>query len=94
MSNLASKNNSSIPLGGINVPIDGSNRYPIGKILLEIRDIQNFEWSSDNLFIKISCHPYVLYTKRASNLRREKVKVLKPPEYNDANEILEDNVDA
>lgn len=89
VSGLANKHNCQMPLGGIAVPIDNSNRYPVGKLLLEIKDIQNFEWSSENLFIKITCHPYVLYTKRASYLKREKIKVRKPPEYNDFGEILE-----
>lgn len=89
VSSLANKNNGSMPMGGISVPIDNSNRYPVGKLLLEIKDIQNFEWSSENLFIKISCHPYVLYTKRASYLKREKIKVRKPAEYNDLGEIVD-----
>lgn len=86
---IANKNNNAMPSGGISVPIDGSNKYPVGKLLLEIKDIQNFEWSSENLFIKISCPPYTLFTKRSSYLRREKIKVRKPAEYNDLNEIVE-----
>jgi len=73
----------------MHVPIDGSNRYSVGKLLLEIKDIQNFEWSSENLFIKITCNPFVLYTKKASQLKREVIKVRKPLQYDDVNEIVE-----
>ena len=33
--------------GGIMQTIDQTNRYPVGKILLEIHDIQNFEWEGE-----------------------------------------------
>jgi len=41
--------------------------------LIEIKDIQNFEWQGEdnNLFIRISCHPYVLHSKRAQKLQKQ-----------------------
>jgi hypothetical protein len=45
--------------------------------MADIKDIQNFEWESDhrNLFIRITCHPYVLITKRAFILKKEWVMI-------------------
>ena len=60
-------------LGGIVQSIDQTTRYPIGKIELEIKDIQNFEWQgeNENIFIRISCQPYILFSKRVFTLKKD-----------------------
>jgi hypothetical protein len=43
--------------------IDHTNRYPWGKIMVDIYSITNFPFYN-NLFIRISCIPYILQTKK------------------------------
>jgi hypothetical protein len=59
--------------GGIHFPIDKTSRYPTGKILLEIKDVTNFEWTSENqnLYVRVTCSPYMVYSKRVSRLKKE-----------------------
>ena len=40
--------------------------YPVGKILLEIHDIENFEWEGEsaNVYLRITLNPYVLFSKQ------------------------------
>jgi hypothetical protein len=35
-------------IGGIMQTIDHTVRYPVGKILLNLHDIQNFEWEGES----------------------------------------------
>mmetsp|Transcript_18155 Transcript_18155/g.13202 ORF Transcript_18155/g.13202 Transcript_18155/m.13202 type:complete len:257 (+) Transcript_18155:42-812(+) len=45
------------------IPIDQSNRYPFGKLLVEVHCLKNFPFYS-NLFVKLTCNPWVLGTRR------------------------------
>ena len=44
----------------------------MGKLQLDILSIENFGWVSEhqNLFVRITCNPYVLYSKRISKVKR------------------------
>ena len=52
--------------GGIAQYIDKTLLYPVGKILLEIHDIENFEWEGEsaNVYLRITLNPYVLFSKQ------------------------------
>lgn len=54
-------------------PIDKTCRYPVGKVLIEIQDLEKFEWYGDNqnLYIRVSSHPYVLFSRRISKKPKE-----------------------
>lgn len=63
--------------------IDKTCRYPIGKFLLEVGDIEKFEWfgETQNLYIRVSCHPYVLYSKRIyKKPRKERIQEQSEPD--------------
>ena len=51
-------------------------------MLIEIQDIEKFEWygENQNLYVRVSCNPYVLFSRRIS----KKPKEQKVYEYNEA----------
>jgi len=55
---------------GITMSIDSSSRYPVGKLMVEIDEIENLEWVGETMFIRITCPPYTLMTKKVSRVRR------------------------
>ena len=54
--------------GGMVNAVDKTSKYTVGKFLLEIGDLEKFEWygENQNLYIRVTCYPYVLYSKRIS----------------------------
>ena len=59
--------------GGIAKKIDRTILYPVGKLLLEIKDIQNFQFEGNesNVFIRVTCWPYVLFSKKITGNKSE-----------------------
>ena len=61
MLKVLSQNASEIPENM--EKIDQTNRYPWGKIMVEINSLKNFPFYN-NLFFRISSSPYILQTKK------------------------------
>ena len=42
-------------------------RYPVGKLYVEIDSVTNFDWEgkSQNVFVRLTCPPYTVYTANA-----------------------------
>mmetsp|Transcript_33873 Transcript_33873/g.32966 ORF Transcript_33873/g.32966 Transcript_33873/m.32966 type:complete len:118 (-) Transcript_33873:1623-1976(-) len=58
---IIQKNTMDIP--EMMLPIDQTNRYPWGKIMVEVQNLKNFPFFN-NLFVRITCNPWVLGTRR------------------------------
>jgi hypothetical protein len=51
------------PALGPSFDLDVTNRHPFGKIFVSVEAIHDFPYYH-NLFVRLSCNPYVLQTKR------------------------------
>lgn len=45
------------------IPFDQTNRNAIGKILVEVQSLKHFHFYN-NIFVRITCNPYVLHTRK------------------------------
>jgi hypothetical protein len=59
-----------VATGGISSLIDQTVRYPVGKLFIDVKELSNLELEGDNLnvYIRIQCNPYTLFTKKAHKI--------------------------